>query len=154
MALDQYGVVYTWGGGGQSYNKGQCGHGDFADTDLPTIVRGLQHKQVKKISAGGFHTLAATEDDELYAWGSGTYGELGTGDQGTQNAPKLSKMPNEIVLTPSDEDPTSEILKQGESRPKISQISAGGHHSLVLTVRGSLFSFGYGAHGQLGLRTT
>ena len=63
-------------------------------------------------------------------------------------------MPNEIVLAPSDDDPTNEILKQGERRPKISQISAGGHHSLVLTVRGSLFSFGYGAHGQLGLRTT
>lgn len=80
MALDQHGVVYTWGGGGASYNKGQCGHGNTEDNEIPTIVRGIQHKPVKKVAAGGFHTLAATEDNELYAWGSGTYGELGTGD--------------------------------------------------------------------------
>ena len=55
---------------------------------------------------------------------------------------------------PSDEDPTIEVLKSGEKKPKISQISAGGHHSLVLTSRGHLYSFGYGAHGQLGCRTT
>jgi len=35
MALDQYGAVYTWGGGGQSYNKGQCGHGVDEDIDTP-----------------------------------------------------------------------------------------------------------------------
>ena len=80
VALDQHGVVYTWGGGGASYNKGQCGHGNNEDNEVPTIVRGIQHKPIKKVTAGGFHTLVATEDNELYAWGSGTYGELGTGD--------------------------------------------------------------------------
>lgn len=154
VALDQYGVVYTWGGGGQSYNKGQCGHGNMQDTELPSIVRGLQHKQVKKVAAGGFHTLAVTEDDELYAWGSGTYGELGSGTQNIESSPKLVKMPNEVMLMPGDEDPTVNVLKMGENRPKIAQVSAGGHHSLVLTARGCLYSFGYGAHGQLGLRTT
>ena len=44
VALDQHGVIYTWGGGGASYNKGQCGHGNTEDTELPSIVRGLQHK--------------------------------------------------------------------------------------------------------------
>ena len=63
-------------------------------------------------------------------------------------------MPNEVLFTPSDDDPTVNILKMGEVRPTIAQISAGGHHSLVLTSRGSLYSFGYGAHGQLGLRST
>jgi len=59
-----------------------------------------------------------------------------------------------VITVPSDEDPTQEVLKLGTAKPKIKQISCGGHHSLVLTSRGYLYSFGYGAHGQLGLRTT
>lgn len=34
------------------------------------------------------------------------------------------------------------------------QISAGGHHSLILTDTGLVYSFGYGSHGQLGLRSS
>jgi alpha-tubulin suppressor-like RCC1 family protein len=34
----------------------------------------------------------------------------------------------------------------------IKTISAGGRHSLVLTVDGFLYSFGYGQQGQLGHR--
>ena len=83
-------------------------------------MRALQHKPVKRVAAGGFHTLAATEDDELYAWGSGTYGELGTGNQKTQSVPQLVTMPNECSLMPSDEDPTINVLTQGERKPKIS----------------------------------
>lgn len=36
----------------------------------------------------------------------------------------------------------------------IRAISAGGHHSMLLTANGSLYTFGYSAHGQLGLHTT
>jgi len=154
VALDSNGVLYSWGGGGQAYNRGQCGHGTTDEVELPQIVRALQGKPVRKVSAGGFHTLALTEDNELYAWGSGTYGELGSGDQASSATPKLVKMPNEATLVPSDQDPTANVLKYGSSKPQMSQISAGGHHSLVLTARGSLYSFGYGSHGQLGLRTT
>ena len=63
-------------------------------------------------------------------------------------------MPNEVMSIPSDEDPSEEVLKMGTSKPKVRQISCGGHHSLVLSSRGYLYSFGYGAHGQLGLRTS
>lgn len=59
-----------------------------------------------KVSAGGFHTLALTEDNELYAWGSGTYGELGSGNQQSVPKPQLVKMPNEIMTIPSDDDPS------------------------------------------------
>ena len=41
VALDRYGVLYTWGGGGQNYNKGQCGHGTNEDTETPSIVKAL-----------------------------------------------------------------------------------------------------------------
>ena len=51
------------------------------------------------------------------------------------------------MFAPSDDDPTVDVLKMGEAKPNITQISAGGHHSLVLSSRGNLYSFGYGAHG-------
>lgn len=41
-----------------------------------------------KVAAGGFHTLALSDDNELYSWGSGTYGELGCGEFQETNKPK------------------------------------------------------------------
>ena len=35
IALDGNGKVYSWGGGGTKFNKGQCGHGDFNDVEAP-----------------------------------------------------------------------------------------------------------------------
>jgi hypothetical protein len=35
MALDQYGALYCWGGGGSSYNKGQTGHGTTEEIQQP-----------------------------------------------------------------------------------------------------------------------
>jgi len=66
------------------------------------IVKALQGKAIKKVSAGGYHTLALTEDNEIYAWGSGVYGELGSGNQNSTNTPQLVKMPNDVMLVPSD----------------------------------------------------
>ena len=80
VALDTEGKVFTWGGGGPAYNKGQCGHGHNDDVEQPLEVESLTHKTVVKVSAGGFHTLVLSSDNELYSWGSGTYGECGTGE--------------------------------------------------------------------------
>lgn len=91
--------------------------------------------------------MALTQDNELYAWGSGTYGELGCGDQYSSNVPKEVKMPNEVKQVPDERDPSVTVLKYGERKPTIVQICAGGHHSLALTSSGNLYSFGYGAHG-------
>ena len=57
----------------------------------------LSHKVVSRISAGGFHSLALCDDNELYAWGSGTYGECGYGEFQETNKPKLVKMPFEYI---------------------------------------------------------
>ncbi len=61
-------------------------------------------------------------------------------------------MPLEVQFFVKDDD--QPVFQAGKETPTIQQISAGGHHSLVLTSRGMLYSFGYGAHGQLGLRGT
>ena len=39
------------------------------------------------------HTLVLTDDKQLYTFGSGQYGECGTGDQSNQSKPVLVKIP-------------------------------------------------------------
>ncbi|CAG9327791.1 unnamed protein product [Blepharisma stoltei] len=141
MALTADGKVYSWGGGGSFFNRGQCGHGNTNDVDNPQIIAGLQNKFITMISCGGYHTLAVTDNNEVYAWGSGLYGECGFGEFLNATSPKQVLMPW--------------IKRNGDNQyGEIVQISGGGHHSLVLTSAGYVFSFGFASHGQLGLRNT
>ena len=141
VALSSDGEVYSWGGGGASYNKGQCGHGHCNNSDQPTVIASLKKKEVIKISCGGYHTLALTSNNELYAFGAGLFGECGFGEFSSTASPRLVQFP--WVKKPKD-DQYGEIV----------QISGGGHHSLVLTSAGCVFSFGYASYGQLGLHST
>lgn len=80
-AVDVNGDLYTWGGGKSAqFNKGQCGHGNFEFCEYAKRVEGLAEKRVEKVSCGAFHTMVMTEDKQLYTFGSGVYGECGTGD--------------------------------------------------------------------------
>jgi len=90
-ALEANGDLYTWGGGASSYNKGQCGHGHNNIVEFPEKVQSLVTKRVTKMACGGFHTLALSSENELYAWGSGVYGECGYGEFYDTNKPKLVK---------------------------------------------------------------
>jgi alpha-tubulin suppressor-like RCC1 family protein len=141
VCLTSDGKIFSWGGGGSFFNRGQCGHGHNQDIENPSIIMALKDKFVTQISCGGYHTLALTETNEIYAWGSGLYGECGFGDFLNTSTPRLVLMP--WVKKPGD-----------DYFGLVSQISAGGHHSMVLTDRGYIFSFGFGSHGQLGLRST
>lgn len=62
-------------------------------------------------------------------------------------------MPNDYISSYEFNQVTDEFEIQPQ-KPLITQISAGGHHTLVLTGKGRVYSFGYGSHGQLGLRNT
>lgn len=46
LALDLNGRLYSWGGGGSSYNKGQCGHGHLEDVESPEQIKALAHLKV------------------------------------------------------------------------------------------------------------
>ena len=141
-ALSQNGELFTWGGGGSYFNRGQLGHGHLKDIETPEIITFFKNG-VKKVTCGGYHTLALTYNDEVYGWGSGTYGECGFGEFVDANAPKLVKVEFEQkgLVFPS-------------VKPKIVDLMAGGHHSLLLSSQGYVYSFGYGSHGQLGLKST
>ena len=58
---------------------GQLGHGDKRPQLLPKQVSlgGLEDECVASVSCGSRHTMAVTEDGEVYTWGLGHFGCLG-----------------------------------------------------------------------------
>jgi alpha-tubulin suppressor-like RCC1 family protein len=69
------GDVYTWGDG----FCGQLGHGDKRPCVTPKLVTqgGLDEECVANIVCGARHTLAVTDEGEVFSWGLGHYGVLG-----------------------------------------------------------------------------
>mmetsp|Transcript_13602 Transcript_13602/g.29116 ORF Transcript_13602/g.29116 Transcript_13602/m.29116 type:complete len:631 (-) Transcript_13602:438-2330(-) len=82
------------------------------------------------IACGAFHNMALSRRGEVYTWGTNDYGQLGNGNTSYQIIPKR-------VL---DLD-----------HVQVSDIAAGGWHSLVLSVHGEVFTWGRGEYGRLGI---
>lgn len=47
---------------------------------MPKAIESLAGVSIRKAAAGGGHTVAITDDSQLYAWGRGRNGQLGRGD--------------------------------------------------------------------------
>ena len=133
-ALSENGVLYTWGGGGESYNKGQCGHGSKKDVESPKKVEFFTKKglHILKVSCGGYHTIVMDENNELYGFGKGIFGQCGYGQ-------------------PEDTDIPRKIIFNDKNLNKITDIKCGGEHSLFLSDVGRVYACGHGYFGQLGL---
>jgi len=84
------------------------------------------------IAAATHHTLVATKNGHLYAFGLGKGGRLGMGDGQMQQCPLPRR-----VLGPL-------------ARRKVAAVAAAENHSLCVTSDGTLFSWGSNRFGQLG----
>ena len=133
-ALSENGVLYTWGGGGESYNKGQCGHGSKKDVENPKKVEFFTKKglHIIKVACGGYHTITMDENNELYGFGKGIFGQCGYGQ------PEDTVYPKKIIFN-------------DKNLNKIIDIKCGGEHSLFLSDTGRVYACGHGYFGQLGL---
>ena len=147
-ALSEDGILYTWGGGGISYNRGQCGHGNLKDYQNPKKVEYFikNNIKIKKISCGGYHTIVIGEnnnmnnEEELYSFGKGIFGQLGYGTSEDSSNPK------KVLFN------KNQIRKyEGGEKINIIDIKCGGEHSLFLSSNNNLYACGHGYLGQLGL---
>lgn len=98
IALNSIGQVYSWGGGGQNKNKGQLGHSNKKDLPHPEEIKFFKDKKVSKIACGDYHTMIITQNGELYAFGEGNMGQLGTGGKEDSSTPKKVKLNYELAL--------------------------------------------------------
>ncbi|MCA8838163.1 MAG: hypothetical protein K8963_09965, partial [Proteobacteria bacterium] len=99
-------------------------------TDEATITFTVSQKpltRVSQISTGQAHTCAVSAVGDLYCWGNGTNGRLGTGNANASNVP----------------------ARVGES-PTWSQVSAGYEHTCAVNAAGELYCWGNGTNGRLG----
>jgi alpha-tubulin suppressor-like RCC1 family protein len=98
---------------------------------------GLGQKKIAAVALGQNHTLAITEEGEIFSWGNNAYGQLGYA------------LPKPTI---KDDDPISTIPRQifgPLKRDIVTGIAASRIHSVVHTTT-SLYTFGKN-EGQLGI---
>ncbi len=97
------------------------------------------------LSGGGLHSLAAATDQPSgYAWGSNREGQVGA--TGTRNPRKYP-----FAWTPPA---TTRAVQAAAAPPVLQQVASGGRHSVALGADGTVWTWGYNGHGELGDGTT
>ena len=130
VAVTTDGDVYTWG-----WNDAQLGH-DWTPAEPedesnermtrcigPTYVRALHGIHMRSVAAGHRHCVAITESGRVFTWGTNAEGQCGHGDTSPHTVPKLVEALTQVTALNS---------------------CAGETHSLVVSDKGSLYSFGTG----------
>ncbi|PON75013.1 Rho GTPase activating protein [Parasponia andersonii] len=120
------GKLFTWGDG----DKGRLGHADEENKLLPTCIARLVDQDFVQVSCGRMLTVGLTSHGAVYTMGSAIHGQLGN--------PRA----NDRSITMVEGKLKEEFIKK---------ISSGSYHVAALTTRGSVYSWGKGANGQLGL---
>ncbi|ASQ44992.1 RCC1 domain-containing protein [Legionella clemsonensis] len=130
LFLSEAGEVFSTG---SSYN-GALGLGKIHHTKTPLRIEALSNKMIKKIAAGSFHSLCIDEKGTVYSFGSNTKKQLGLQAHQLQGQDSL--------FVPQ---PVSDL--EGEI---ITAVAAGECHTVCLTQKGEVYSFGGNSDHQLG----
>ncbi|KAG0197680.1 hypothetical protein BGX28_008802 [Mortierella sp. GBA30] len=132
LALDNRGVVYSWGNGQQM----QLGRRIVSRRMLNGLTpESIGVKGITKVGAGSYHSFALDKHGRAYAWGLNTYGQCGNKNPHLETIPSVA--------------PIGALSDQN-----ILDIQGGEHHSIALTKKGVLYGFGRSDSHQLGLGYT
>ena len=134
LALTGSREVFSWG----SNDHGQLGRTGPASHAYPAIVPDLTNKRVVSLlaSASGNQSAALSASGELYVWGYGANGRLGTGSTADVQLPKLSPVHG---------------LKAGGGTFSVQSAAMGADCIGMVVDSGALFVAGGNAFGQLGV---
>ncbi|KAG2874661.1 hypothetical protein PC118_g22517 [Phytophthora cactorum] len=175
--------LYTFGHG----ECGRLGHGTEEDCTDPIPVgyftsliaaEGGEFGGVVDVSCGREHTMVVTSNGDLYGFGWGEAGRLGTGETGSSLYPCRVELKNiaavacgrehTLALTRkgrvfafgagfggrlgngSETDEELPFLVEGLEEYRIAAIDAGECHSCALSREGEVFTWGFGSSGALG----
>ena len=122
--LTQNGLLYATG----ENSKGQLGIGNLDNQFSPVSIPFFKSMQIKKVTAGWYHTIFLTTTGDVYVCGDNTYGQLGNGTNVATNIPIKLDL-------------------------KCSDIAAGQGHSVFLTTDNKVYTAGWNWYGQLGNNT-
>lgn len=107
---------------------------DVTQVTTPQLMKSMRHLKICQVvgspsASGQAHTVALTNDGEVYTFGTSSRGALGQGPEVRQTAPLLMRFTQEV---------------------RIRFVAAGARHSLMVADTGKLYSFGDNGCGQLG----
>ncbi|MBA0625386.1 hypothetical protein Godav_010589 [Gossypium davidsonii] len=128
VAVDSSGNVYTWGKG----YCGELGHGDEIDKTLPEHLISLKGQLAVQVCARKRKTFVLVDGGAVYGFGWMGFGSLGFPDRGVSDK----------IMRPRLLD----CLRDH----RVSQVSTGLYHTVVVTHRGRMFGFGDNERAQLG----
>ncbi len=123
-AVGTDGAVYCWG----SNREGKLGNGtDQFESNRAVPVTGLD-LPVRWLAAGSNHTCAVDDNNGLWCWGDGSYGQIGLKPFAGSTTPiRLDALPGEVV-----------------------DLQAGWFHTCLLDSTGRVTCWGKNEDGQLG----
>ena len=131
LALTKDREVYAWG----DNTYGQLGTNSTEPSNYAIKVSGeggsSTLNRIIDISAGQYGSSAINEFGWVYAWGDGTYGEMGNGTTKALNS-----------------SPVKTVLNNGIT------VSTGAGHNVELAQNGKVFTWGRNNAGQLGIGST
>lgn len=92
LIVDSKGQCYSFGGG----ENGTLGLGyEKIEQNVPRRILHLPN-QVIMVAAGRFHSLALTQNGDVYSWGSSKDGKLGLGDLKENKVPAFLNYPKRV----------------------------------------------------------
>ncbi|MDK2124898.1 RCC1 domain-containing protein [Parachitinimonas caeni] len=173
MALRSDGTVRTWGWN----NSGQLGDGSFQNRTVPGGISAFAG--ISQIAAGGDHSLAIAEDGNLYLWGDNSFGQLGNTPQAPGRPQQVWSL-NGVTAASAGWFHTVAVRHDGtvwswglndrgqlgdqqsalKNQPTPVQVpnfygaiaaAAGLNFTLILKRDGSVWAWGDGSRGQLGV---
>ncbi|KAF2290520.1 hypothetical protein GH714_014237 [Hevea brasiliensis] len=114
-------------------DKGRLGHIELGKKLVPTCVSQIVEYDFVQVSCGRMLTVALTNTGKVYTMGSSVYGQLGN---------------------PQAQDKSITIVEGKLKGDFVKEISSGSYHVAALTSGGSVYTWGKGKNGQLGLGNT
>jgi alpha-tubulin suppressor-like RCC1 family protein len=128
-------TLWCWG----DNERGQLGIGNTIDQNVPRQVTTPSARGWTTLTAGTGNTCAVRADSTLWCWGSNDAGELGIGNNISQNVPRQ-------VTTPAAAGWTA-VTARGANMPGID-------HTCAVRADGTLWCWGFDGLGQLGIGST
>ncbi|KAJ0242901.1 hypothetical protein HA466_0201640 [Hirschfeldia incana] len=125
------GRVCTWGWG----RFGCLGHGTVEAEFTPKVVEGLKDVKAVHVATGDYTTIVVSDDGQVYSFGSGEFANLGQGDV------------EENTLTPK----LVSSLKERVVHVSLTNSVSWGGHTFAMSESGTVYAFGTGDRGQLGV---
>lgn len=151
------GDVYCMGRG----TEGQCGSQSVVDRFTPHVVETLRgkHFHVTAVACGCRHTLALCRGGDVFSWGLGEQGQLGSGAAYTPlpeivKFPQATRTPTTSPMATSSNHKVplaSQLHGTRIDHDCVSEVACGPWHSVAITAKGRVFVWGMNDKAQLGV---